>query len=698
MGIGKNTQAAAVGEKGCEVGGNGQVTTTPLGGGQTPAGQKNGAALSADGDGGDCLPMVPLAQENGDAKVTSVCGSVLTNGSVPGTEEEEEVSVLVGTLNKQNGEARQRSLLGLEPHAPESATPQRRPYDMIYTIEDVPPWYLCILLGFQHYLTCFSGTIAVPFLLADALCVGFDQYAISQLIGTIFFCVGITTTLQTVFGCRLPLFQASAFAFLAPAQAILSLDKWKCPDTDAMFANSTTQPLDTSEIWHPRMREIQGAIIVSCLVEVVIGLLGVPGVLLAYIGPLTVAPTVSLIGLSVFPAAGERAGKHWGIAMLTIVLVILFSQYFRNVHLPLLGYKRGKGWTVYRVQVFKMFPIIIAIVIAWLLCYVLTETNVFPSELATYGYHARTDARGEVISIAPWFRIPYPCQWGLPTVTAAGVIGMMSAMLASIVESIGDYYACARLAGAPPPPIHAINRGIFMEGLACIITGLFGTGNGSTSSSPNIGVLGITKVGSRRVVQYGGAIMLVLGLVGKFSALFASLPDPILGALFCTLFGMITAVGLSNLQYVDLNSSRNLFVLGFSTFFGLALPSFIKAHKDMVHTGVAEMDQVLSVLLTTEMFVGGCVAFLLDNTIPGTVEERGLLKWKATGPDTSLPSSVHSVAKVYDFPVGMAAVRRTRWLRYIPICPTFTGYGCGSPRTPSPPPGPHDDRRGSVDV
>ena len=30
---------------------------------------------------------------------------------------------------------------------------------------------------------------------------------------------------------RLPLFQASAFAFLAPARAILSLDKWKCNTT-----------------------------------------------------------------------------------------------------------------------------------------------------------------------------------------------------------------------------------------------------------------------------------------------------------------------------------------------------------------------------------------------------------------------------------------------------------------------------------
>lgn len=45
------------------------------------------------------------------------------------------------------------------------------------------------------------------------------------------------------------------------------------------------------------------------------------------------------------------------------------------------------------------------------------------------------------------------------------------------------------------------------------------------------------QVGSRRVIQYGAALMLGLGMIGKFSALFASLPDPVLGALFCTLFG-----------------------------------------------------------------------------------------------------------------------------------------------------------------
>ncbi|XP_037656999.1 solute carrier family 23 member 1 isoform X3 [Choloepus didactylus] len=530
-------------------------------------------------------------------------------------------------------------------------------FDMLYKIEDVPPWYLCILLGFQHYLTCFSGTIAVPFLLAEALCVGRDQHMVSQLIGTIFTCVGVTTLIQTTLGIRLPLFQASAFAFLVPAKAILALERWKCPPEEEIYGNWSL-PLNTSHIWHPRIREVQGAIMVSSMVEVVIGLMGLPGALLSYIGPLTVTPTVSLIGLSVFQAAGDRAGSHWGISACSILLIVLFSQYLRNFAFLLPVYRRGKGLTLFRIQIFKMFPIVLAIMTVWLLCYILTLTDVLPKDPAAYGFQARTDARGDIMAIAPWIRIPYPCQWGLPTVTAAAVLGMFSATLAGIIESIGDYYACARLAGAPPPPVHAINRGIFTEGICCIIAGLLGTGNGSTSSSPNIGVLGITKVGSRRVVQYGAGIMLVLGTIGKFTALFASLPDPILGGMFCTLFGMITAVGLSNLQFVDMNSSRNLFVLGFSMFFGLTLPNYLESNPGAINTGIAEVDQILTVLLTTEMFVG-------------SPEERGLIQWKA---GAHANSETSSTLKSYDFPIGMGMVKRIAFLKYIPICPVFKGF------------------------
>lgn len=49
--------------------------------------------------------------------------------------------------------------------------------------------------------------------------------------------------------------------------------------------------------------------------------------------------------------------------------------------------------------------------------------------------------------------------------------------------------------------------------------------------------------------------------------------------------GMITAVGLSNLQFVDMNSSRNLFVLGFSMFFGLTLPNYLDSNPGAINTG-----------------------------------------------------------------------------------------------------------------
>lgn len=51
---------------------------------------------------------------------------------------------------------------------------------------------------------------------------------------------------------------------------------------------------------------------------------------------------------------------------------------------------------------------------------------------------------------------------------------------------------------------------------------------------------------------------------------------------------MITAVGLSNLQFVDMNSSRNLFVLGFAMFFGLTLPNYLDSQPKAINTGTCQ--------------------------------------------------------------------------------------------------------------
>jgi nucleobase transporter 1/2 len=50
------------------------------------------------------------------------------------------------------------------------------------------------------------------------------------------------------------------------------------------------------------------------LINLLLIVTGIVGVLVRYITPLTIVPTVSLIGLSFFENAANAAMQHWGIA------------------------------------------------------------------------------------------------------------------------------------------------------------------------------------------------------------------------------------------------------------------------------------------------------------------------------------------------------------------------------------------------
>lgn len=380
--------------------------------------------------------------------------------------------------------------------------------DLQFSIEETPPWYMSIILGFQHYLTMFGATIAVPLILSAQLCMSDDPVAVGSLINTIFFVSGIATLLQSFFGNRLPIIQGATFALLSPALAILQ-SKGDCPEPLPMDA-SQEELANRTELWQSRMREIQGAIMVASVVEIFIGFSGLVGIFLSFIGPLTIAPTLCLIGLSLFQAAAGFAGKHWGLAAITIFLMILFSQYISKFPVPLPGYStEKKKCGIIWVHAFKLFPVILAILISWIVAAIFTAANVFPE-----GSEARTDTRAYVLRETAWVDFPYPFQWGWPTLSVAGILGMIAGILASMVESIGDYYACARISGAPPPPEHAVNRGIGMEGVGSLLAGMWGSGNGTTSYSENIGAIGITKAGDPSWSSYYDASRSILQIRG----------------------------------------------------------------------------------------------------------------------------------------------------------------------------------------
>ena len=359
---------------------------------------------------------------------------------------------------------------------------------------------------------------------------------------------------------------------------------------------------------------------VASVVEIVLGYTGVMGHVRKIISPIVIGPTIAMIGLALFGIGAPWMASNWIISLITLVALILYSQVFSH-----------------KSKVFLLFPVLLAIATGWLAALIGTVTGMISPDSPAY-------LKTGLIAAAPWFSLKplMPFKWGFPDLGSAtlwaGAFGMLAGYMASMIESIGDYYACARISEAPVPTGRMISRGLGAEGLGCLVAGILQTCNGTTTYSENIGSIGLTRVASRRVVRCGAAVMLFIPVVAKFGAILATLPKPVVGAMFVGLFGMIASVGLSNLQIVNLNNSRNLFIIGISFFAGLSVPyhfsPLLSANAVPVDWSAAGpilnvLGNILQAILTTGMAVTAILGIILDNFLPGaTRAERGLEVWE----------------------------------------------------------------------
>ena len=55
---------------------------------------------------------------------------------------------------------------------------------------------------------------------------------------------------------------------------------------------------------------------VSSIFEVLLGASGMIGLLLRFIGPLSIAPTITLIGFAVFGPAANYCSGNWAVALM----------------------------------------------------------------------------------------------------------------------------------------------------------------------------------------------------------------------------------------------------------------------------------------------------------------------------------------------------------------------------------------------
>lgn len=470
---------------------------------------------------------------------------------------------------------------------------------LIYNLEDRPKTLReTIAISIQHVLSMFSGTVAVPLLLAPVM--GMNVNETGLLVSLVLLTSGLSTFIQVFWGSRLPIIQGASFVFLGTFLSIVYFVQESAGDHSPGVM----------------MQYIMGAVILGGIAEMVIGYTGLIGKIKKYFTPVVIGPVIFLIGVSIFDFAAPKAGLYWPVSILVMALILLFSQILGNKNV-----------------IFRIYSILLGIGGGYLICLALMYTNVFPEGHPCYVSFTQVDA-------APWLQNPLGLffPWGLPKFSLVFFISILVAYAISMVESIGDYHSCSYLCEAGEPDSKTLSHGIGAEGLGCVITGIFGAFS-NTSYTQNVALIGLTRVASRYIAVISGVILIILGLFSKFGILIASIPEPIIGATYCVLFAMIAGLGLTQIKKVDLDKDRNVFIIGFAIFMGLSVTAYFKGvhqptgltdpsqfagweylPKPLIWHGHQELANIINAIGTNSMAVAAFIAVFFDNIIPGKDE------------------------------------------------------------------------------
>ncbi|AIU70352.1 uracil permease [Thermococcus eurythermalis] len=418
-------------------------------------------------------------------------------------------------------------------------------------IEDKVEPSKALVFGLQHVLAMFGATVTVPLAVGGA--VNLSGSEIAMMIQAVLLAMGIATLLQTTIGSRYPIVQGSSFAFIPGLIAIGS---------------------------SLGMAAVQGALIVGGLIEAAIGWLGIIGKVRKLFTPLVTGVTITLIGFSLADVAvknffnfyADPAGET--IVRSTLVALITFLT---TVFVALKG--RGS---------LKAVAVVIGAVVGYLVS--------VPLGLVDFG----------LVESLPAVSVPKPLPWGQPVFDTTAIVLLLFAFMVSIIESVGDYHAIAAVTGSEITE-ERIARGIGSEGLACSIAGLLGA-CGTTSYSENIGVVALTKVGSRHVVQVGAVILIFLSLLPKFTGILASMPAPVLGGLTLALYGMISVTGLRLIKEKVEFNDRNTLILAAALIAGLGAPQLPPEFLE-------QFPKLVASILESGMAVGALTAIILDRLL-----------------------------------------------------------------------------------
>lgn len=358
------------------------------------------------------------------------------------------------------------------------------------------------VLGLQHVLSMYAGSILVPIMIAGAL--GYSARELTYLISTDIFMCGVATFLQLKLtkhtGVGLPVVLGCAFQSVAPLSIIGAQQ-----GSSAMF----------------------GALIASGIYVILVA--GIFSKIARFFPPIVTGSVITVIGLSLVGVAmgnmgdnvKEPTAQSMMLSLLTIIIILLVQKF-------------TKGFV-------KSISILIGLVAGTLVSAMMGLVDTTP------------------VVEASWIHVPTPFYFGMPTFEITSIVMMCIIATVSMVESTGVYLALSDLTNDQLDE-KRLRNGYRSEGIAVFLGGLFNTFP-YTGFSQNVGLVQISGIKTRRPIYYAAGILVVIGLLPKFGAMAQMIPSPVLGGAMLVLFGMVALQGMQMLNRVDFQKNEYNFII-----------------------------------------------------------------------------------------------------------------------------------------
>lgn len=424
----------------------------------------------------------------------------------------------------------------------------------LFQLNGIPRLKQAFPLAIQHVVAMIVGCVTPALIIASSTHLS-SADSILLVQGSLVI-AAVSTFLQLFppfswLGSGLPVMLGVSFAYLPSMQAI-------------------AQGYDLATIF--------GAELVGGVVAVLVGVFVKK--LRMLFPPLITGTVVFTIGLSLYPTAiNYMAGgtgsplygswQNWLVSIVTLAVVTVFNHY-------------GKG-------IWKLASILIGIIVGYILAIPFGLVNFSP------------------VGSAGLFALPIPMHFGIKfEISSCFALGILFAI--NSIQAIGDFTATTVGGMDRQPTDKELQSGIICYGVSNMLGACFG-GLPTATYSQNVGIVTTTKVINRFTLGLGAGILLLAGLLPKFSAMLTTIPQCVLGGVTVTVFASIAMTGMKLVVSQPMNY-RNTSIVGLAAALGMGISQSSAA--------VASFPQWFQIIFAkSPVVIATLVAVTLQILLPG---------------------------------------------------------------------------------